>query len=566
MTPGGSGLHPPPVPIPPVPAAAATPRTKARDGSTEDTGRQASPFPWSVVGLAVPVLVGAVRLTMTIRHPYDHAGDHAIFEAAIRRVASGAQTLGPYSRFDFHQPGPAYFEAQAPFYWLSGASGRALFLGALCMNLGAALASVLVVRRYLGEGAARCTAFVVGAYVIALTPALVADPWPVYVLALPFLLLLVLAAATATGSIVAAAGMLICGSYLVQTHVATGAAVTAVMAAVGTLAVAGAFRRHRSPESQEPSSPRRRLRIGAILLVANVILGAMWVPPLVEEVTHTPGNLTELARFFSHAHPEYDEGYDHGLRASAGQVARQLTLLPLGRRADRGPAGPLDVAVAAVGLLAAGAVVEAGRRWQNRFLLALGVTSFVGTGFAVWSATRIVGAVLPYLLLWTSVLLVPAWIGFGAVVATRRSGPAVHRFGSAVLAVAVVTVALTSGWSMLRAPLPPLRSAGDVTATTALARDWLTGHGLQRVRIQLGDHGQWPLAAGVILRLEKDGFPVSVDGHYAGLFGRQFAPSDREDATVMITRSDGTPPPERRLERLGAAGGSVVWAGLGPPR
>jgi hypothetical protein len=518
--------------------------------------------------MALPFLVGAVRLAMTIRQPYDHAGDHAIFEAAIRQVGSGAQTLGPYSRFDFHQPGPAYFEAQAPFYWLSGASGRALFLGALCINLGAALACVLVVRRYLGERTARWTTLVVGAYITALTPALVADPWPVYVLALPFLLLLVLAAATATGSIVAAAGMLICGSYLVQTHVATGAAVMVVMVVAGALAMGGMARRHPRPEPQQPtqSSPRRRIRIGAILLFATFVLGAMWVPPFVEEVTETPGNLTALVRFFSQTHPEYDEGYDHGLGFSAGQVVRQLTLLPLGRRADRGPAGPLDVAVAGSGLVAAGAVVEAGRRRKDRFLLALGVTSLLGTAVAVWSATRIVGAVLPYLLLWTSVLLVPAWIGLGNVMATRRSGPNGNRFGSAFLAAGVATVALSSGWSMLRAPLPPLRSAGDVTAATALARDWLGGRGLHRVRIQLGDHDRWPLAAGVILRLDKDGIDVSVDGPYTTLFGDQFAPADREDATVLLTQPDHAPPPGVGLERLGVAGGSVVWAGLGPPR
>ena len=553
---------------PAVTAAATAPAKNAPDSSAGGTGRQAASMPWSVVGAAVPFLVGAVRLAMTVRRPYDHAGDHAIFEAAIRRVASGAQTLGPYSRFDFHQPGPAYFEAQAPFYWLSGANGRALFLGALCMNLGAALACVLVVRRYLGERTARWTALVVGAYVIAMTPALVADPWPVYVLALPFLLLLVLAAATATGSIVAAAGMVICGSYLVQTHVATGAAVIVVMVVGIALATTGAIRRNRRSEPLAPprSSPSRRIRTGAVLLLSTVILSAMWVPPFLEEVSETPGNLTTLARFFNQAHPEYDEGYDHGLRFSAGQVVRQLTLLPLGRRADRGPAGPLDVAIAASGLLAAGAVVAAGRRRTDRFLLALGVTSLLGTAVAVWSATRIVGAVLPYLLLWTSGLLIPAWIGLGAVVATRRRVPRLDRIGSALLAAGVVSVALTSGWSMLRAPLPPLRSAGDVTAATALARDWLTGHGLHRVRVQLGDHSRWPLAAGMILRLEKDGVAVSVDGHYTNLFGDQFAPNDREDATVLLTPPGLTPPPGEGLERLGEANGSVVWAGLRPPR
>ncbi len=133
-------------------------------------------IPWSVVVLAVPTVIGVARLVLSIRHPYDHWGDHAIFETAIRRVASGTQAVGPYSRFGFHQPGPAYFEAQAPFYWLSGASPRALFIGALSLNLGSALGCVLVIRRFVGEPTARWAAVLLVAFLLALTPALRSRP------------------------------------------------------------------------------------------------------------------------------------------------------------------------------------------------------------------------------------------------------------------------------------------------------------------------------------------------------------------------------------------------------
>src|SRR5207253_2578948 len=93
--------------------------------------------PLSVALLAFPAVVAVVRLFRVAHHPFDLFGDEAILESAVRHI--GGQLVGPYSRFGFHQPGPAYFYLQAPFYRSPGASAAALFLGAFCINLGAAL-------------------------------------------------------------------------------------------------------------------------------------------------------------------------------------------------------------------------------------------------------------------------------------------------------------------------------------------------------------------------------------------------------------------------------------------
>ena len=223
------------------------------------------------------------------------------------------------------------------------------------------------------------------------------------------------------------------------------------------------------------------------------------------------------------------------------------------------------MAVAGAGLLAAAGVAVAGRRRRDTFLVALGGISLTGTVAAVSSATRIVGAVLPYLLLWTSVLPLPAWIGAGAVVEATRAGAARRRSASRLLGVGLVAVVVASGWSALRASLPPLKSATDVAAADRLARSWLADHHARQVRIHLGDHTQWPLAAGVIDRLDGEGVAVTVDAEYTSLFGDQFAPTGREDAALWLAPSNGTPPSDGSLARLGAAGGSVVWAGLTGP-
>ena len=545
-------------------SAAVAPAEASDDAaSAEAAVRHRASIPWSVVVVMVPALIGALRLVLAIRRPYDHWGDHAIFETAIRRVASGTQAVGPYSRFGFHQPGQAYFEAQAPFYWLSGASPRALFLGALSINLGSALGCVLVIRRFLGEPAARWTAAVLGGFLLALTPALLADPWPIYVLGLP-LLLTTLLAAGATRSLAAGAGALVGASYLVQTHVASAATVAAVFAAVGAVVIAARIERRRSPDRESPELSRRHVP-KASLLAAGAALGVMWLPPLVQQATHDPGNLTVLARFFTSSHAEFDRGIDHGLRSSAGQVARQLTLMPLGRRSDSGAARPLDVAVAAAGLMAAVGVAEVGRRRRHRFLTVLGLIPLAGTLAAIWSTTRIVGEVHPYLLVWCSVLLLPSWIGLGFVVGPGL-GSSRLRFGFPVVALCLTVVAGAAGWSMLRAPSPPLRSNDDVTRAAELTRQWLTRHDAEDVRVMFSDHWDWPLAAGLIDHLDRKGLEVTVDRNYIQLFGDQFSPSGREEATFWLTLPEEPPPPIDHAQRLGEAGGSVVWAGLGPPR
>ena len=106
--------------------------------------------------LALPAVLGAIRLGLAARRPFDFFGDQALLESSVRHI--GRQLVGPYSRFGFHQPGPSYYYLQAPFYRLPGASAAALFLGAYCINVGAGLGCVLVVRRILGEPVARWTA------------------------------------------------------------------------------------------------------------------------------------------------------------------------------------------------------------------------------------------------------------------------------------------------------------------------------------------------------------------------------------------------------------------------
>lgn len=510
--------------------------------------------PLSVGVLAVPGLVAVVRLFLAAQRPFDFFGDEAILESSVRHV--GDQLVGPYSRFGFRQPGPAYYYLQAPFYRLVGGSAGGLFLGAFCINLAAAIGCVLVVRRFLGETAARWSAVVVGALLVCLTPALLSNPWNPYVLALPVLLTVVLAAAAASGSAVAAVGAAVVGSFVVQTHLAAAATLAAALATAAAVGLAVRLRRRRAANGEaavpRPSRPARR-RATAVVGVATVLLVLMWVPPLVEEATRSPGNLTRLARFFSASHPEFDRGVDHGLEHTAGQVAAQLTVMPFGHDRGAQPTNWARVFTTAVGLVIAGTVTICGWRKQRPVIAALGAIAVVGPAAAIWSGTRIVGEVFPYLLIWTSGLLLPGLIAAGQLLPSRLARLA---------AVAAMTVGLTLTWTMARHSLVPYPTSADVAGVADLARPWLADTGARRVRIRIAQHDRWPVATGLAVRLEKNGVRTTVDHDWTFLFGDHFRPTGDETAEVWLAEAAGGPPEPGRLTRLGIVGATSVWAGL----
>jgi hypothetical protein len=530
--------------------------------------------PLSVSVLGVPGLIAVVRLLAAARRPFDFFGDEAILESAVRHV--GGQLVGPYSRFGFHQPGPAYYYLQAPFSRVPGATTAALFLGAFCINLTAAIGSVAVIRRFLGEAVARWSAVVVGALLTFLTPALLTNPWNPYVLALPVLLAVVLMAAAAErGSVAAAGGAAVVASFVVQTHVAAAPTLAAVTAAAGAVGLGLHVRERRSPSGPADHGPRgsRPARAAgrplAALGAAAAVLGLVWAPPLVDQVTHSPGNLRTLARFFRVSHPAFDRGIDHGLGTTTGQVAAELTVLPFGHDRDAEPTDATKVALAGLGVLVSATVAVAGWRRRHPFVAALGAVSVAGPAAAIWSGTRIVGEPFPYLLVWTCVLLLPGVIGAGALLLlppvkrpARRSMAPKAAVGTA-LAAAGLGLSLT--WTMTRNPLLPYGTVSDVGAAARLAEPWLAGHGARDVRVRIDRHEQWPLAAGVAVRLEEDGLRSTVDQEWTFLFGDHFGPTGHEGAAVWIADAGATPPGGPTLARLGTVGGASIWAAAGPP-
>jgi hypothetical protein len=168
-----------------------------------------------------------------------------------------------------------------------------------------------------------------------------------------------------------------------------------------------------------------------------------------------------------------------------------------------------------------------------------------------------VGEVFPYLLLWTSPLLLPAIIGAAALLPSLND----RRTASWLPGAAAVIVGLSLTFTMARAPLLPYQTHSEVLVAARLAEPWLAGRGVTHVRIGIADHDQWPLATGVAVRLEKNGFTATVDPVWTPVFGEHFRPTGHEQATVWLADPGRLPPAEPSPAPLGVVGEASVWAG-----
>src|SRR5580765_4791246 len=87
--------------------------------------------------VAAVALMLASGVILLARRAADFAtfGDTAVIESYTWMASTGDLLLGPYSRFQWHHPGPVAFFWIAPFYALSGARPAGLGAGALALNL-----------------------------------------------------------------------------------------------------------------------------------------------------------------------------------------------------------------------------------------------------------------------------------------------------------------------------------------------------------------------------------------------------------------------------------------------
>jgi hypothetical protein len=442
----------------------------------------------------------------------------------------------------------------APLYALAGHSTAALNAAAAFLNLIAAGVVVGLAGRFAGRTAALVAAALTGLWVAQVGPELIRDFWIPHTVILPFAALIVASAAVAAGEVRLLPLVAVIASFLAETNLSVAPAAGAVLvAAAAFFAVARGWR------------GIALRRAGWVVGLSVVLAAAIWWPPLHEELQQPHGNIQTVRDFFSTPDP------GHSLREGVDAVANSLTTLAAGRRdavlaLPAGTAAHLLLALVVI-LLAAGLVV-AWRRGR-RFPAALCATCLTAIAAEIYAVTRIRGEVFTYLVEWFGGTAIVIGLAVALALGPElvRAWPRVQVARSAAAAAMLIAAALAAynvaqvGRHARLDSDDPAYSRSAVVERTWLPVDrWLRRNGVRDPVVYIPSGAQWPVAAGTIVQLYREGRAVAVDPKFGFMYGKPFAPTGREDAAVVFADSGSTPPPAAGARVVAKAGTTTVYA------
>lgn len=229
---------------------------------------------WSTLALlSLPIVIAARHNVGAL----DRAiGDSAIIQLQVDDMPGRLPLVGVYSRFGFHHPGPMlYYVVAAPVHLL-GASGLAI-AGALVAI--ASLGGILLVL-YRRGGSVLFALGVVLDLVLVRSMALdVLSAWNPYILILPFALAILLTWSVWCSDWRALPWLAFVGSFVVQSHIGTAPTIALMFLSAAVWTTIARVRR------RCPTRP---------VVLAIVVLAVVWLPPLIEQFTNQPGNISQI--------------------------------------------------------------------------------------------------------------------------------------------------------------------------------------------------------------------------------------------------------------------------------
>ncbi len=526
----------------------------------------------AVLTLAVPFAIIILRLLAETHHVY-LADDLALIDLHVRDAVHWHQQLGPFDRFGWSHPGPVYFYLLSIPARLLGTGARADFVGATLINAVSALGTIWVVRRRSGPAAALWGALCLGlmAFVLASTSpgattfsegplgALV-TPWNPDVVIFPLVLFGALCAAGAKGSPLSLLGAALAGSFAVQTNIATLPLVGVLLIlALAAALVRTMLARRSTPGTRPPRQSPARART---LVAGLILLPLIWVPPVVEQFTNHPGNLTLIWQFFTAHHPALTLG------TGLWSVVTVAGIIPLGVPSEMSvflgnPTRDAGVILAVV-LLVGAVTIAMGLVRRRRFAANLGIASLIGFVVVLLSVTRIVGGVYGYLIVWEIAVPTLALMGLGIALfgtgdeEVQLEATALPRWARRLPALALVALAgvVTVALSIEMLHVPSLQRASDPD----VAAVWRTvgprlGAGDKPILVtNVGtDAGgstpgalQWQnLPAeftrfGLVNELDARGFQPRVDPFWSAQVGARRVSNGREPVRIVLYPSSSS--------------------------
>ncbi|MGD1051256.1 MAG: hypothetical protein ABR947_09315 [Solirubrobacteraceae bacterium] len=507
---------------------------------------------------AVPVLVSTVHAANAGWEP---AGDDGIIlTRAWDVLTSHSPLVGQYSEAGnvtgqiVHSPGPL-------LYWLLALPVRygntidvAIWMGAV--NTLAIIACVALARRRGGLVLMFATAIGIALMCQSLASESFHDVWNPAAALFPFLLLVFLCWSLACGEHRLLPWVVLVASFVTQTHL-TYVAPTAglLLIGVGGLVVRRVVARRRGGASKEPQPSGPRARGGEHVSVlwrwvlAAVLVGAVcWAPPLLDELEHSPGNLTLVVRTTS------DRGTTLGSSIGANAVVDAIGWKPWwlyvpasewSRKHDVRVTPSSSASDSTLAILAALVLIAAVGLWRRRgdlaaaALIGLAMCAALDANIANTPVVPLLAATIGYTAWWGSILglwvwLVLAWaLWLSLRWLALRSGPLVRRAsasfaevpagarkGACVLASLGCLAGVAATGNAVAATEKPDSHVNQYhpIATLVAALDRIVPPG-QSVRFELGanDVSTQPIEPGVRFGLVRHGDLVLSNGAHQRL-------------------------------------------------
>jgi len=502
------------------------------------------------------LLLGAAATGRGVEADLPATGDYAALELYTRLAAQGRQLLGPYSRFGFHHPGPAYFYAAVPLYLLTGQRFAGILLTAGLLNT----ACIVLILRRLGKdggtAALLAAAIVLAQFLSWRSPVWLFSAWNPNVVVLPFGLALVSLAAVGAGRAGALPVAALAASFAAETHLGCLPAALALSAAAFGLLVP----RVRALAGLPPRPPLAR----GPLVAAALVLAVMWTPPVVEQLSTGGGNLAHIVGFsayFGEAHP-------------AGDTLAAVGAATVGWLVGAGEAA---AGVGLVLVVAALAVAHGGARRSGLALpAALSLVTLAGLAAGLVSAARVTGPLMPYLLRWMAMLAVGTAAALAAGVAPLlRVRPPLAGRERLATTLALVALALIAGRNLALAqaalsspPQAPEDSVSAARLAASIAPALATSS--RRPLVEVSPHTERDLVLGVLLALDKSGTRFAVRPFGPFRLGGRWTPDGTEDARLVLGPEDERLAATPGVRALGREAGLFAYlvprdAVTGPP-
>lgn len=476
-----------------------------------------------LVLLAVPLVVALAALR---RPQWFPILDLAMTELRVRDVGTANTPLiglpgriGVLGVEQGSHPGPLSFWSLAPTYRLFGSSAWAMQVATAVLHLAAMAAALWLAHRRAGLRLVLGVAALLALLTRAYGAGTLTEPWNPYMPLLWWVVVLLGVWSVLDGDLPALPVTAFAATLCAQTH----APYLGLTAGMAVLAVAGVVATTWARRGQEGATRR-----SATWVVAAAGVGAaLWVGPVIDQLTVDPGNISLLVDHFG-SPPEEAVGLGTGVelallhldpwRLVTEQQAATGSLVDASQ-APRGPMLP-----GALLLLVWLASVLVAWRLRHGLLLRLHLVVGVALLLGVVSISRIFGQLWYYLMIWawgvTGVLLLTVvWTAAAAVAAATPAGdlPRRRRAGAAVLiaATAASTVVFAVDAADVEIPARPLsETMADLVPTTveALAADDLAGAGRDGRYLVTWSDALYIGSQGIALvnELERAGFDVGA--------------------------------------------------------